>query len=512
MRGDTEAMPGVPVRAAPMVIAAFTAALAFDQAGFFPHSWVWAAVLFFWVAILALVLAGEVRIDRLAAGLLAALALLTAWTLLSRTWSALPAQTMLEARRDLAYLAAAAVVVTACSRLGARNLVGALLVSIEVVVAVGLTRYLTISPQHRISGNQGALLSWPTGYANAIAALAALAVPLSLAFSAHARSRAVRAVAAAGVPVLAAALVLSESRGGSIAATAAALALLWLDPRRRSLGSTALRLAGPVAVVVGACVWSRLTDSALATDEVRRGRIVVAAALVVAVAAAGVVANAGRRRLHRDRVPSRRALVAVVLAAVVSATLVAALPKLGGDRTLRVLVGANRADYWTAAWTEIDAHPLAGGGAGTFGLVWLEHGRVQEAGAALDDHNVYLETLAELGPPGLILLLLGLAAPLVAAPRAIAASRVGAAATAGYAAYAVDAFVEWDWELPAVTTAGLLLGSAVLVLATRHGTNPLGTRMRTAAIAAATILALLALLGLLSHTLPAATAAGAAAA
>jgi hypothetical protein len=505
-------MPGVRVRgAAPVVIAALTAALAFDQAGFFPHSWVWAAVLFFWVAIVALVLVGEARIDRLAAGLLAAFALLTAWTLLSRTWSAVPAQTLLEARRDLVYLAAGAAVLTACSRLGARNLVGALLVVLELVVVAGLARYLTVSPQHRLSGNQGALLYWPTGYANAIAALAAIAVPLGLAFASHARLRAVRAVAAAGVPPLVAVLVLSGSRGGSIAAAAAAVALLWLDPRRRSVGWADLRLAAPVAVVVAVCIWSRLTDSALAADEVRRGRIVVAAALVVAIAAAGL-ANAGRQRPNRGGVPSRRALAGIVLTALVLAALVAALPKLGGDRTLRSLVGAERAAYWTTAWTEIDAHPAAGGGAGTFGLVWLEHGRVQEIGGALDDHNVYLETLAELGLPGLILLLLGLAAPLIAAPRAIGTSRVGAAATAAYAAYMVDAFVEWDWELPAVTTAGLLLGGAVLVLATRRGTTPLGTRMRTAAIAATTVLALLALLGLLSHTLPAATAAGAAAA
>jgi O-Antigen ligase len=505
-------MPAVRVRsAAPVVIAALTAALAFDQAGFFPHSWVWAAVLFFWVAILALVFARDLRIDRPAAGLLAAFVLLTAWTLLSRIWSALPPQTLLEARRDLVYLAVGAAVLTACSRLGARNLVGALLVALELVVVAGLARYLTVSPRQRISGNQGALLYWPTGYANAIAALAAIAVPLGLALAAHARSRAVRAVAAAGVPPLVATLVLSGSRGGSIAAAAGALALLWLDPRRRSVGWAAVRLAGPIAVVVGACIWSRLTDSALAADEVRRGRIVVAAAVVVATAAAAL-ANAGRQRPHRARVPSPRALAGVVLTALVLAALVAALPRLGGDRALRSLVGAERAAYWTTAWTEIDAHPAAGGGAGTFGLVWLEHGRVQEIGGALDDHNVYLETLAELGPPGLILLLLGLAAPLVAAPRAIAASRLGAAATAAYAGYTVDAFVEWDWELPAVTAAGLLLGGAVLVLGTRHGIKPLGPRMRTAAIAAVTALALLALLGLWSHTLPAATAAGAAAA
>ncbi|HEX3055949.1 MAG TPA: O-antigen ligase family protein [Gaiellaceae bacterium] len=502
-------MPSVRAAVAPVLIAAVVAALAFDQAGFFPHAWVWAAVLFFWGSILALLLPGDVRVGRPYAAFLAAIALLAGWTLLSHVWSAVPGQALLEARRDLVYLGAAAVVVAGCSRMGARRLVGALLVSVEVVVAVALARYLTVSPSHRTSGNQGALLSWPAGYANALAALAALAVPLGLSVAAHARGVAARRAAAAGVPPLVAALVLSGSRGGSIAAATAALALLLLDPRRIPVGRATVRLAGPVAIVVGACVWSRLTDPMLAADDVRRGRIVVAAALALGIGAAAFT-TAARQRAHRGNVPSRRALAAVALVAVLLAAFVSALPKAGGDRALRSLVGGQRAAYWTTAWTQIDAHPVAGDGAGTFGLAWLEHGRAQELGGALDDHNVYLETLAELGPPGLVLLLVALGAPLVAAPRAIAATRMGAAATAAYAAYAIDALVEWDWELPAVTVAGLLLGAALLVIATRRtATQPLELRARTVGIAAAILLAVLALLGLLSNTVPAAaTAAG----
>src|SRR5438270_963716 len=250
----------VRVVTAPAVIAAVLTALGFDQAGFFPHAWVWAAVLFFWASILALALRADVHVSRETVVFLAALTLLTGWTLLSHLWSAVPAQTLLEARRDLVYLGAGAAAIAGCSRMGARRLVGALLVAVELVVVVVLVRYLTVSPGHRIAGNQGALLSWPTGYANALGALAALAVPLGIAFAAHARGFAARSAAAAGVPPLVAALVLSGSRGGSIAAATAVLAVLWLDPRRVSLERAAVRLAGPVALVVGACVWSRLTD------------------------------------------------------------------------------------------------------------------------------------------------------------------------------------------------------------------------------------------------------------
>ena len=61
---------------------------------------------------------------------------------------------------------------------------------------------------------------------------------------------------------------------------------------------------------------------------------------------------------------------------------------------------------------EANAHPVAGSGAGTFSNWWLVRRNVplstQEA------HSLYLETLAELGPLGLALLLPRSAVPLTA--------------------------------------------------------------------------------------------------
>ena len=61
-------------------------------------------------------------------------------------------------------------------------------------------------------------------------------------------------------------------------------------------------------------------------------------------------------------------------------------------------------------------HPLLGSGAGTYEGFFYEH-RNTAALNVRDAHNLYLETLAELGPAGLALLAFALGLPLVAAVR-----------------------------------------------------------------------------------------------
>jgi tetratricopeptide (TPR) repeat protein len=75
-----------------------------------------------------------------------------------------------------------------------------------------------------------------------------------------------------------------------------------------------------------------------------------------------------------------------------------------------------------------------------------------------DAHNLYLETLSELGVPGLLLLVGALGLPLVCIGR----RRELFAAAGAYAAFLAHAAVDWDWEIPAVTLAALLCGAALL--------------------------------------------------
>jgi hypothetical protein len=177
---------------------------------------------------------------------------------------------------------------------------------------------------------------------------------------------------------------------------------------------------------------------------------------------------------------------AVLLALVALA--VAGGAALGSAREGFSPFGENRPGYWRVAWKDARAHPLLGSGTATFGNYWYHH---RPSGEFVHDaHSLYLESLAELGPVGLLLVVASLGIPLVS----VAGRRdpVVAAAGGGYATFLVHAAVDWDWEMPAVTLTGLLCGAAILV-GTRTGReSALSTPVRALLLAAAIALAVLA--------------------
>src|SRR5919199_248801 len=191
-----------------------------------------------------------------------------------------------------------------------------------------------------------------------------------------------------------------------------------------------LRLAcfAPVAILVPSLY---LTDSRAAE---------------LSLAAGPVVLVRFSRRLSRVVTGAFAAAAAAAVAVVVAASLHQEHNLLAG------LFGANRPHYWHVAWHEVELNPVLGSGAGTFERYWLLYRPV--GSFARDAHSLYLETLAELGPIGLVLLLAALALPLLV----LRGRRdpLLATAAAGYAAYLVHTGVDWDWELPAVTLLGLL--------------------------------------------------------
>ena len=492
-----------PARVVPAAIAATGAGLALEAGGYFPRNWVWSSVVLLWIAALAVALREPLSLDRRAAVFLGAFALLTGWTLLSRTWSVEPQQTLLEVRRDVVYLGVAAVAIFACSRLAARQIPGAVLAASALIASLGVGRYLLSGP---VDPFQEGLLSWPVGYANAFAAISAIALPLALGLAAHARTADGRSAAAAAVSPLLAVLLVTSSRGGNLAMAAGLFAVVALDERRRLLIRTALRLAPPAAVLVGVGVWADLPNASLAGRETDVRRAVLAAAVVAFAALSAFLVRAPARG-HRGASLPRSFALALGFSATLLGALVMALPELRGDRLLRSLVGIERAGYWRIAWRVIEAHPWLGSGGGTFGRAWLVQGPPALEGA-LDVHGLYLETLAELGPIGLALLLVALAVPLVSARAAARASRVGAAATAGYVAFLVHASVDWDWEMPAVTLPGLALGACVVLLARRpSAARPVGSRLRLVLATAVVLVAVASLVGLRSNAVPAAAAA-----
>ena len=108
-------------------------------------------------------------------------------------------------------------------------------------------------------------------------------------------------------------------------------------------------------------------------------------------------------------------------------------------------------------------------GAGSYEAEWYRNRSL--ALDATNAHQLYLETLAELGPLGLLLLTAGLGAPLVAAWRA-RGHPLAAGATAAYVAFIVHVAVDWDWQLAAVGLAALSCGAALFVMARRSPSPP----------------------------------------
>jgi hypothetical protein len=164
------------------------------------------------------------------------------------------------------------------------------------------------------------------------------------------------------------------------------------------------------------------------------------------------------------------------------------------NKRLFSLSSTGRARQWRVAWDDYMAHPLLGSGAGTYEQQWLR--RRPDRSKVINAHSLYLETLAEVGPIGLALLLTALGLPLFAAIGIRARPAVPAACGA-YVAYLVHAGVDWDWEMPGVTLAALFCGSALLVAA-RRGASVVRVpkAFRIGALAMTGVLASLALIGL----------------
>jgi len=122
-------------------------------------------------------------------------------------------------------------------------------------------------------------------------------------------------------------------------------------------------------------------------------------------------------------------------------------------------LNSGRAGAWRVAWANYESHPVFGSGAGTFEQYWFQHGPGSQM---RDAHNLYLETLSELGPLGLGLLVVALGSPILVAFR-VRADPIIAGASGAYSAYLLHATWDFDWEMVAVTLTGLTVGAGLLL-------------------------------------------------
>jgi O-Antigen ligase len=117
---------------------------------------------------------------------------------------------------------------------------------------------------------------------------------------------------------------------------------------------------------------------------------------------------------------------------------------------------------WTVAWSNFAHRPLLGSGAGTF--VNTYNRNRPDNDDVRDAHSLYLETFDELGIVGVALLLTAIIAVLVGAGRRARGPNrpLYAALFAVLLAWAGHAGVDWDWEMPVLSTIFFGLGGLAL--------------------------------------------------
>ena len=499
--------------------------------GYFPTAWGWSALALAWIAGLALLLTSRATLGgRLELAFLTSLLLLIAWTALSIAWSSDVEGSVLDVQRGLVYLAAALAALLVVREVSVPHLLGGVLAGIVWVSLQALASRLF--PPAAGPGTAGMLfqdrLYGPISYANGLGVFALMGALLALGFALHARSLHARAAAAAAMPILLTTAYFTFSRGAAAAMALGLLAAIAIDPRRLTTLSVGVLVGLPSA----AAVWLASRSPALTSAIGRRSLVAdegreLALQLVplsLCAAAIAVAAWAIQRRVGIPR-PVRRgfgvALSAVALVAVVGLIVDRGgpvsiaerayegfnrdiLPTDPGDpndlnRRLSSIGSTPRVNFWRVAWRQHEQHPWIGAGAGTYEQFWLRY-RPDPGERARDGHSLYLETLGQLGWPGLVLVVTMLLLPVAAAVRARGHPLV-AATTGAYVAYLAHTGVDWDWELPAITLVALLCAIALLAAGQgRSAPGPVLTgRGRAAGLAATVALALFSLIGLFAN-------------
>ena len=235
-----------------------------------------------------------------------------------------------------------------------------------------------------------------------------------------------RGLGAAVATPAAAALYLSLSRG-SLLVAALGLAVLGVSARSASsAGRLVIVALPPLAAVLLAVRIGTFGEPGATVGEV---------ASIVALTVLAIVGTLLALRpptVPLPRVPRREAIVlgaAVGVLAVLGATLAGPReesrrrPEMDTPDRLFSTSTSSRGNYWNVAIAMAEDAPVVGAGAGGFERTWL-----RERPALLyvrDAHNLYLETLAELGVVGLVLLLIALLTPLLGLTRAVRAPREG---------------------------------------------------------------------------------------
>jgi cytochrome c-type biogenesis protein CcmH/NrfG len=375
-------------------------------------------------------------------GLLFALAALTA---ISIVWSVAPAASWQDADRMFAYAAVFGATVAVVRVAPARwpAVLGG--VTLAAVVVCGYALLTKVFPATLASSNTFARLEEPFGYWNAVGLMAAMgAVGCMWLGGRRAGHALLSALAYPAMGVLLVALALAYSRGALATLAIGVVAWLCVVPLR--LRGAAVLLAG--AVGAGAVAAYAFGTHALSSDNValaertsaghRLGALLLA--MVLALALIGIAVGFSTSRRPPSLLARRRAgtlLLALVAAAIVAfagalahshrgftgsiSHAVTALtdpnaktpPNTPGRLTA---VASVRARYWKEALEVFSAHPVLGAGAMGYQTARLRYRKAPLTVAHA--HGFLVQTLADLGLVGLLLVLVLFACWAAAAGRA----------------------------------------------------------------------------------------------
>jgi hypothetical protein len=499
--------------------------IAFDHGSYSVAQRTSLGVLAWWAVVLAAIagVMSGLRFARAARASIVAFVALAVVDLLSLVWSHDATSAFAEFERVLVLVGVAVLTLVIAARFGSLAVADGVAFGIAAVAVLAIaSRFFGGIGTDRMPPTFAALsslrLSYPLDYWNGLAIFVALAAPLLLARASRPGPVAVRALAAAPLPLVVGVIYLASSRGGAaVLSTGAAVFLVATELRWRAAASLAVTAVPSAAGLLLLVHWPLLANGPLDTQAAHtQGHHAAFAFAVLCAAAAGgqalvAMLEPARPRSHRTlglALAIAGGAVALGVAISVHPVTIARnftrAPQVSSSHDfvrqhLLAANGSGRWQQWTAAVHEWEAHPVFGGGAGTYEHWWLTHESLTLQ--VRNAHSLFLETLAELGIVGAALLVVAFGSALAAGvARVVHAApeerHFRAGLLGGFVAFLVASSIDWMWQLTAVAAVGMVL----LALLADPAPERTSARRTTTVVLGATAAAALAALaiGLLS--------------